>query len=57
MTAFTVASTKGNLDEFAREPFRDKLHPLVGQRGTRLIVDLSGSQRVNSPGIGKPGGH
>jgi len=49
---FPVASTKGNLDELAREPFREKLHPLVGQKGTRLIMDLSGSQRVNSPGIG-----
>ena len=49
---FPVATTKGILDELAKEPFREKLHPLVGQKGTRLIVDLSGSQRVNSPGIG-----
>jgi anti-sigma B factor antagonist len=49
---FTVAATHGNLDETAREAFRDKLHPLVGEKGTRLIVDLAGSQRVNSPGIG-----
>lgn len=48
----TVASTKGVLDETARDAFREKLHPLVGQKGTRLIVDLSGSPRVNSPGIG-----
>ena len=49
---FTVASTKGVLDDSARDSFREKLHPLVGQKGTRLIVDLSGSPRVNSPGIG-----
>lgn len=49
---FSVASTKGVLDETAREPFREKLHPLVGEKGTKLIVDLSGSPRVNSPGIG-----
>src|SRR3954469_20962090 len=49
---FTVAMTKGVLDETAKEPFREKLHPLVGVKGTKLIVDLSGSQRVNSPGIG-----
>ena len=48
----TIASTKGNLDETARDPFREKLHPVVGQRGACLIVDLSGSQRVNSAGIG-----
>src|SRR5688572_3920159 len=49
---FTVATTNGNLDDSAREAFREKLHPLVGVRGTRLIVDLSGSTRINSPGIG-----
>ena len=49
---FTVATTNGNLDDSAREVFREKLHPLVGVKGTRLIVDLSGSTRVNSPGIG-----
>jgi anti-anti-sigma factor len=49
---FTVATTNGNLDEKARDQFREKLHPLVGVKGTRLIVDLSGSKRVNSPGIG-----
>src|SRR6188472_4413472 len=49
---FTVATTSGNLDDSARDAFREKLHPLVGQKGTRLIVDLSGSPRVNSPGIG-----
>ena len=48
----TVATTKGNLDETARETFREKLHPVVGQKGPRLIVDLSGSDRVNSAGIG-----
>ena len=47
-----VATTKGNLDETARATFREKLHPLVGQKGARLIVDLSGSERVNSAGIG-----
>lgn len=48
----TVASIKGVLDETAREPFREKLHPIVGQKGSRLVVDLAGSPRVNSPGIG-----
>jgi len=49
---FTVATTKGVLDDTAKEPFREKLHPLVGEKGTKLIVDLSGSPRVNSAGIG-----
>src|SRR5438309_10894017 len=49
---FTIATTNGVLDDSAKEPFREKLHPLVGVKGTKLIVDLSGSLRVNSPGIG-----
>jgi len=49
---FTVASTKGAIDESARESFREHLHPLVGKKGTRLIIDLSGSPRINSAGIG-----
>jgi len=48
----TVASTKGPIDETAREPFRDLLHPLVGQKGSRLVVDLSDSPRINSAGLG-----
>ncbi len=48
----TVATTKGNLDESARAPFREKLHPIVGAKNAKLIVDLSGSERVNSAGIG-----
>jgi anti-sigma B factor antagonist len=49
---FPVAATQGILDESAKEPFREKLHPLVGAKGTRLIVDLAGSPRINSSGIG-----
>ena len=49
---FAVAATKGPLDDSAREPFREQLHPLVGVKGTRLIIDLAGSPRVTSPGIG-----
>jgi anti-anti-sigma factor len=49
---FPVASTRGAIDESARESFREHLHPLVGKKGTRLIVDLSGSPRINSAGIG-----
>jgi anti-sigma B factor antagonist len=49
---FTVAATSGPLDDTARERFREQLHPLVGVKGTQLILDLAGSQRINSPGIG-----
>ena len=49
---FTVAATSGPIDETAREPFRELLHPLVGKKGTRVIVDLAGSPRINSAGLG-----
>jgi anti-anti-sigma factor len=52
LNGLAVATTRGPLDESAREPFREHLHPLVGQKGMRLIVDLAGSPRVNSAGIG-----
>jgi anti-sigma B factor antagonist len=49
---FTIAATQGPIDESAREPFRQHLHPLVGEKGTQLIIDLSGSPRINSSGLG-----
>ena len=49
---FTLVKTEGYIDESAREAFRDSLHPIVGERNARLIIDLSGSTRINSPGLG-----
>ena len=49
---YVLARTKGPLDEQARPAFRERLHPVVGKAGTRLILDLSDSPRINSPGIG-----
>jgi anti-anti-sigma factor len=49
---YVLARTDGPLDESARPLFREQLHPLLGKAGTRLILDLSGSPRINSAGIG-----
>ena len=49
---YVLAQISGPLDESAREQFREKLHPLFANRGTRLIIDLADSLRINSPGIG-----
>jgi anti-anti-sigma factor len=49
---YSLARICGPLDEDAREPFREQLHPLFAARGRRLIVDLSDVPRINSPGIG-----
>src|SRR5262245_919747 len=49
---YVLGRTTGPLDESTRDAFRDQLHPLVANSGTRLILDLAGSQRVNSQGVG-----
>ena len=49
---YVLAKTDGPLDESARALFREQLHPLAGHKGTRLILDLAGSPRINSAGVG-----
>ena len=49
---YVLVKTKGPLDDSAREPFREQLHPLFAKPNTRLIIDLGGSPRINSQGIG-----
>lgn len=48
---YVLAKTIGPIDDTASDLFGDLLHPLVGQTGTRLVVDLSGSPRINSNGL------
>ena len=48
---YVLAATVGNLDETAKQPFRESLHPLVGQSGTKVVLDLSQSDFSNSSGI------
>jgi anti-sigma B factor antagonist len=49
---YTLAGTSGPIDDSAAEPLREYLHPLIAQPGTRLILDLSDSARIDSPGLG-----
>lgn len=48
---YVVAQTTGPIDRSAGDLFREYLHPLIGQGGTRVVVDLSGSPRINSDGV------
>lgn len=48
-----LAATDGTVDETARDLFRESLHPLVGQSGTNVVLDLSQSNYINSSGIGQ----
>lgn len=49
---YVLAKTSGPIDESAGDRFREDLHPLIGERGTKLILDLSESKRINSMGLG-----
>jgi anti-anti-sigma factor len=49
---YYVAKIDGPLDDQAKGPFREHLHPLFARPGTRLILDMSGAPRINSAGIG-----
>ena len=48
---YVLAATVGPIDDSTKELFRKLLHPLVGQRGTRLVLDLSQSTFITSNGI------
>src|SRR5262245_17969602 len=48
----TIAQTAGAIDDSAREQFREHLHPVIAQGSAGLILDLSGSNYVNSQGLG-----
>jgi anti-anti-sigma factor len=47
---YVLARTRGPIDESARDVFQNQLHPLVAD-GTRLILDLADSQRIDSQGV------
>ena len=46
-----LATARGFIDDSADALFREQLHPLVGQAGTKLALDLSGAKRINSAGL------
>ena len=52
-SGYVLAATSGPIDDGAEGLFREYLHPLVGQAGTNLILDLSKSNFVTSTGLGQ----
>jgi len=50
---YVLAKTAGTIDDDAREFLRGSLHLLVGQSGTKVVLDLSQSNFMNSNGIGQ----
>jgi len=49
---YVLAEVVGPIDDEAGELFRELLHPLVGQPGTKVVVDMSQANRITSHGIG-----
>jgi anti-anti-sigma factor len=49
---YVLAELAGPIDDSAGELFREFLHPLVGQPGTKMVVEMSQALRVTSYGIG-----
>ena len=46
-----VARLSGVLDEESHGHFEEKLHPLVVERGNRIVLDLAGVPRITSMGL------
>jgi anti-anti-sigma factor len=49
---YVLVSTRGRIDDAIESILKEQLHPLVGQRGTRIVLDLSQSNYITSRGIG-----
>jgi anti-anti-sigma factor len=52
-TGYVLAATRERIDRSAASLFREWLYPLVRQRGTNVVLDLSQSDHINSEGIGE----
>lgn len=50
---YVWAATTGKVDESAKPLFDEYLHPLVAERGTKVVLDLSQSNFITSNGIGQ----
>ncbi len=50
---YVLAATTGAVDDSARQLFRESLHPLVGNGGAKVVLDLSQSNYITSEGIGQ----
>jgi anti-anti-sigma factor len=48
---FVLAVSSGRLDDSADGVFREHLFPLLGQAGTKVVLDLSQSPYISSRGL------
>ncbi len=47
-----LAETTGPINEEIKDLLRQKIHPVVAAPGAKVILDLSGSPRIDSQGLG-----
>ena len=48
---YVLAQVSGPIDDDAGDLFREYLYPLVGQSGTKVVLEMSKVNRLNSYGI------
>ncbi len=49
---YVLAELAGTIDEGAKAAFDEHLHSVIESPGKHLLIDLSGSARITSAGIG-----
>ncbi len=52
LEGYVLAASSGRIDDSADGVFREYLFPLLGQSGTKVVLDLSQSKLISSHGIG-----
>jgi anti-anti-sigma factor len=50
---YVLAEVIGPVDDSSEQLFREYLHPLVGQHGTKVVMNLAGANMITSKGIGQ----
>ena len=48
---YNLVTCEGKLDESTQRAFRDSVHPLFAEKGVKVVIDLSATERINSDGM------
>ena len=51
-SGYKIVRLSGELDRTLREATDEVVHPIIEKKSSRLLIDLSGVQRINSEGLG-----
>ncbi len=50
-TGYHIVALRGELRTEQGAAVTDELHPLIGERGARMVIDLSGVPMIDSSGL------